>query len=318
MKRKLSALLAVVCCWVGLNLHAQNHSSSASWQKSGREDVFSGGTGSITLPFEMREGMVFVPLRINGSAPRAVVLDSGSSRMLIDGELAASLGLKVEEASSLQGAGSGRIAIRAVHDVNLSLPGLESKGYDFYATDLAPLSQTLKTKVDGIIGYDFLARFAVTIDFAAHRITIISPPSFRPDNRAEEIPLDIHDKWAFFRGELTMPGMVAVQDTFFIDSGSSDAVTHPVVKLMQSKTPTTTGVGFGKPVEGAAARAQSFRIGSFILMGPFVTCCGATEATSRMIGTEILRRFTVTFDYPNSRLFLRANAAFNEPFPDSP
>jgi hypothetical protein len=281
-------------------------------------DVFAGANQSTTFPFEWREGMIVLPLSVHGSKSFRFVLDSGSTRTLIDRAVAASLGLKTGEASSAQGAGAGRVRLEAVHGVDLQLPGLESKGYDVYTADLAPLEQTLKTRVDGIVGYDLLARFAVTVDFAARQVTIASPSAFHPDTRAEQIPLDIHGKWAFLRGELVLPGPVTVQDNFFIDSGSSDAVDHPVVKTMQSRTASASGVGLGTPVEGAVARALSFRLGSFVMQGPLVSCCGATEETSRMIGTEILRRFTVTFDYPSSQLFLLPNDALHESFAASP
>ena len=84
---------------------------------------------------------------------------------------------------------------------------------------------------------------------------------------------------------------------------------------MQNKTATASGVGLGTPVEGAVARALSFRVGNIVLNAPLVSCWGATEETSRMIGTEILRRFTVTFDYPSSRLFLLPNGALRDRFP---
>ncbi len=258
--------------------------------------------------------MIVMPLSVDGSKQFRFVLDSGSSRTLIDRAVANSLGLKTGEASSVQGAGSGRVHIEAVHGVNLQLPGLDSKDYDFYTADLAPLEQTLKTRVDGIIGYDLLARFVVTVDFSGRQITLAAPSVFQPNSHAERIPLDIHNKWAFIKGELLLPGPVTVQDSFFIDSGSSDAVDHPVVKTMQSRTSSTSGVGLGSPVEGAVARAESFHLGSFVMNGPLVSCCGATEETSRLIGTEILRRFTVTFDYPSSQLFLLPNSALHEKF----
>jgi hypothetical protein len=262
--------------------------------------------------------MIFIPLGVHGSSPLRFVLDSGSARTLIDRKLAASLGLKTGEATSMQGAGNGRIEVEAIHNVDLQLPGLTSNGYDLYTADLAPLEQTLKARIDGIIGYDLLSRFVVAIDFTAKQVIMESPSAFRPDRRDEVIPLTIRNKWAFVKGKLVLPGPVTIEDSFFIDSGSSDAVDHPIVKKMQTKAPATTGVGFGTPVEGAVARADSFQIGSFVLRGPLVSCCGATEDTSRMIGNEILRRFTATFDYPSSTLYLRPNEAFNEPFSASP
>jgi len=98
-----------------------------------------------------------------------------------------------------------------------------------------------------------------------------------------------------------------VQDSFLIDSGSSDSVDHPIVTTMQSRKPTATGVGFGEPGKGAVAQATAFRLGRLGVASPTVVCCGATEATSKLIGSEILRHFTVTFDYSSSRIFLTPN-----------
>jgi hypothetical protein len=124
------------------------------------------------------------------------------------------------------------------------------------------------------------------------------------------LPIEVRDKWAFVKGELLLPGPVAVQDSFLIDSGSSDAVDHPIVTKLQSRVATRSGVGLGTPVQGATARATSFRLGRYRVAAPIVSCCGATDATSRLIGNEVLRRFTVTFDYPSSRIFLTPNSYF--------
>jgi hypothetical protein len=282
--------------------------------KSVELNLFADGSGKTSFPFEFSGGMVIVPVTLKGSMPLRFVLDSGSTRMLIDRAVAVSLGYKESDASSLQGAGKGRIPVHAVHDVELKIPGLETKGYECFTADLKPLEQSTGTRVDGILGYEFLKRFVVTIDFDAKQLTVEVPASFRPSNSFEELPLEIRDKWAFVKGELLFPGQVTVQDSFFIDSGSSDAVDHPIVKTLQNATASTSGVGLGTPVEGAVAVATSFQIGSFTMTGPPVACCGATEATSRSMGTEILRRFTVIFDYPSSRLFLKPNRLLHAPF----
>ena len=51
-----------------------------------------------------------------------------------------------------------------------------------------------------------------------------------------------------------------------------------------------------------------------------VSCSDATAGTladpgyGGIVGSDVLRRFTATFDYPRSRLSLHPNAAFSEPF----
>ena len=109
------------------------------------------------------------------------------------------------------------------------------------------------------------------------------------------------------KAELVLPGPVAVQDSFLIDSGSSDAVDHPIVMNLQSRTAAASGVGLGAAVQGVTAQATAFRLGRYAVNAPIVSCCGATDATSRLIGNEVLRRFTVTFDYPHSRIFITPN-----------
>ena len=278
-------------------------------------DTFAQASGQATSNFTSQQGMIFLPVRIAGSPQLNFVLDSGSTRTLIDKSVAQRLGLKTEEESSLQGAGAGRIPIQAIHDVMIELPGLQSTHYDCFATDLKPLESSLGVRVDGILGYDFFARFVISVDFEKNVVTIELPSAFHPAQNETVLPIEIRNKWPFVKATLKMDGNSPIVDTFFIDSGSSDAVDHPIVKSMQNKTPSKSGVGLGTPVEGSIATASSFEIGPYVLGGPIVvSCCGASEATSRLIGTEVLRRFTVTFDYTSSRLFLRPNGAYRETF----
>jgi Aspartyl protease len=267
-------------------------------------NIFASAKNTATFPFEWREGMIFIPVSISGSQTLHFVLDTGSTRILIDKSIANSLGLKGAESGSLQGAGTGRIATEALHHIDLDFPDLQSKDYECVTADLAPLEQTLKTKVDGILGYEVFSRFVITVDFKAKQLTVTLPSAFLAPEGAEELPIAIHDKWAFVKGTLVLPGPVAVSDSFLIDSGSSDAVDHPIVKTMQSRTTSKSGIGLGAPTDGAIARADSFRIGTFTVKKPILSCCGATEDRSRLIGTEVLRHFLVTFDYPGARLFL--------------
>jgi Aspartyl protease len=276
--------------------------------------AFTHGGNLTTFPFDWRKGMIFVPVSINGSKPLSFVLDSGSTRTLIDRQVAAGLSLKASGTGSLQGAGAGRIPIEFIHDVNIALPGVESKGYELSTADLQPLEASLGVRVDGILGYELFSRFVVTVDYETKSLTFTVPEAFRPSNDALALPIEIRDKWPFVKAELVLPGPVTVQDSFLIDSGSSDAVDHPIVMNLQSRASGQSGVGLGTPGQGATVRATSFRLGRYTLSAPIVSCCGASEATSRLIGSEVLRRFTVTFDYPSSRIFITPNSYFGKPF----
>jgi hypothetical protein len=96
-----------------------------------------------------------------------------------------------------------------------------------------------------------------------------------------------------------------VTDSFLIDSGSQDAVNHPVILKSTGKLhKTKTGNGIGKAVEGSVGNNEWFRIGGFTIGPTSSGCCGGNPDAARGIGGEILARFVVTFDYPHSRLYL--------------
>jgi hypothetical protein len=201
--------------------------------------------------------------------------------------------------------------------VSVTLPGIESAGYALSTADLQPLEASLGVRVDGILGYELFSRFVVTVDYEAKTMTLGQPGAFHASNIAQAIPIELRDKWAFVKAELVLPGPVTVQDSFLIDSGSSDAVDHPIVMKLDSRVSTTSGVGFGTQVQGATARATSFRLGRYSINAPTVSCCGASDAASRLIGNEVLRRFTVTFDYPSSQIFITPNSYFEKPLEPS-
>ncbi len=60
------------------------------------KNAFAAGNES-SFPFEFRQGMIFVPVRLDGSNQLSFVLDTGSTRMLVDRTLAKPLGLKITD-----------------------------------------------------------------------------------------------------------------------------------------------------------------------------------------------------------------------------
>ena len=199
--------------------------------------------------------VVFVPVEIAGHN-LWFVLDSGSSRMLIDKGRATALGLKTEGMDSLQGAGKGRVPIEFVHNVLIRLQGLESRYRTVSAVDLKSASEALGRSVDGILGFEFLSQFVVTVDYEKKILSIEAPEAFSQPPEAHRIPIEFHGQWPTVKAEMKIAEDVTIQDTFLVDSGSGDAVDHPVVKTMEAKQETTSGVGLGTPVTGCLGRLR--------------------------------------------------------------
>jgi len=106
---------------------------------------------------------------------------------------------------------------------------------------------------------------------------------------------------------------------FDVDTGSRDVLSmnSPFVKshsLLRRYDPTpltVVGWGAGGASYGKVARAREFRLGEVSVPCPLValsTQAGGTDAersVAGVIGNGLLRRFTVTFDYPRQLMYLR-------------
>ena len=112
-----------------------------------------------------------------------------------------------------------------------------------------------------------------------------------------------------------------------IDIGNSDAIwlfekASKSIKIPAKSFEDYLGKGFSGDVEGKRAQISKFKMFTYEFHNPIIAFPDSVSIKSvRMVkdragslGAEILRRFTVVFDYPNEKLFLKKNAAFSSPF----
>ena len=109
--------------------------------------------------------LVMVPVFVNGGGPWAFAVDTGASATVVSLALADALRLERAGSAAMTGAGGmlrttlGRVSALAVGAAAVrDLPVVVS---DF----LKQLGDAVETQVDGVLGYNFLRRFRVTIDY---------------------------------------------------------------------------------------------------------------------------------------------------------
>lgn len=288
-------------------------------EQAGNESYRFASGGSTAIPIELTQNVVFFQATLKGSnRPLWLSLDSGSGSTYLDEAVAGQLGLKTSGGGSVHGAGSGEVPVQYVDGVTFELPGLEVRSDRINITNLKPLNEQLGRTEDGFLGYDFLSRFVVTVDYAAGKLTIYDPATFKYSGAGEILPLTFKHHWPYVHGTIKVKGVPAQSGEFLVDSGSGDAVDHPAI--LKSTAPLRkiqTGVGLGTPTEGALGRAEYFVLGNYRLSAPIVSCCSANPDDQEKIGGEVLRRFRVIFDYPHGRIILERGAHFSEPFPNA-
>jgi predicted aspartyl protease len=109
--------------------------------------------------------LVLIPVLVNGEGPYIFALDTGASTTVVSSEIAQLLAIESTGIPQMTGAGGAmqgsKGVVRSLAVGNARLENLAIVTADF----LTMLSQIVKTKLDGIIGYNFLKEFEVTIDY---------------------------------------------------------------------------------------------------------------------------------------------------------
>lgn len=279
--------------------------------------------------FELNSNHIYCPVRVNGTGPYWFMLDSGAIFNVLDTELAKSLGVKSIHAVQASGGGEQSVTGAVGSQVSFRLSELQVQQTEIELFPIAArISPADGRTVSGLLGYDFLRRFIVKIDYPHRRIDIFEPTTYRDHGSGEVIPLDIIRGNIFAHADLTMPDGKRVSGTFLIDTGWRSALTlaSPFVanqKLVATVTKTidaTTGMGIGGPTVDTEARIKSLKIGRFQLDNVIADFSQAKAGVlsednfAGVIGGEILRRFTVVLDYPHHRMIIAPNQTFATPY----
>jgi membrane-associated protease RseP (regulator of RpoE activity) len=278
------------------------------------------GRDSVSIPFRLLNNHIYVDASIDGAPPTPFLFDTGATDIL-DAGAAQRLGLTIEGALPGGGFGDKIPAFGFAKVKRVSLGGLTLPDQVFGTTDLSGLIGIEGTDSAGLLGYEFVKRAVLSIDYAKRTMTFIRQDAFRPPAGATAIPFT-------FAGHIPMvAGTIdGFSGEFEIDTGSRGALTvmapfaaaHDLIGRYHADHSATVGYGVGGPSRALLARAERLSLGGVSVDAPVTEIVtdkgGAAEAarTAGNIGGDILKRFTLTLDYAHQTLWLEPNALANQ------
>ena len=115
--------------------------------------------------------LVVVPVFVNEKGPYDFALDTGASSTVISLELAAEFGLATEKISRLT-AGGGNGTVSRVQLSSLAVGAARQENLAAASDFLTQLNAELGSKLHGIVGYDFLRHYRVTLDYPRGALTL--------------------------------------------------------------------------------------------------------------------------------------------------
>ncbi len=175
------------------------------------------------VPFERSNGMVIVPVSINGRGPFRFVLDTGSSACLIDQDLARKLALKsVSRVKMMSAAGITEVPAYKIDDLKLG----DFEALNVPAVSAARNAEALTSrKAQGVIGLSFLRRFNFLVDYKSR--SIVFEPEVSDDSSNDGVyPLDCSQ--GLYVVQLPIGGELA---RFAVDSGADHIVLFSTGRL---------------------------------------------------------------------------------------
>jgi hypothetical protein len=271
-----------------------------------------GGAVSVSRPFRLLNNHIYLQTRVNGRGPYTFMLDTGG-HTLLSPHLVAELRLKPVGAAATSGTGEGHQVSGFVRVRDIAIGNLHLRNQMGFATEIYdPAVEGLR--VDGMVGFELVRRFATTIDYGAHRLTFTVPADFDPQGLGQPIRFKFYDHLPWAPGAID--GVPAHMD---IDTGSRSEidVTSPFVRTHQlrAKFPNgvraVTGWGMGGASHSYVVRLPSVALGPFTIARP-VAYLSESRVSSLSdpnfdgnVGGGLLKRFVVSFDYAHQVLYLK-------------
>jgi len=281
-----------------------------------------------TIPIDVFSNHVYVKV-CAGDRPLSFILDTGAGATFLDLHTAERFGMSLSGGFTARGAGAGTIAGAQLDRTNVRLAGSSLVQPVSSALDLSRLPPREGHRMDGILGYDFVRRFVVAIDYVHEELRLYDARSFRYSGSGTSIPITFSGNHPHVDAEVRLADGATIKGRMVVDVGASTSLslTKPFVEansLRERVGPTIhrrAGGGVGGAVTADIGRVAGLQLGTLEIVRPVTMLLGDSAGVFSgnsdwigNIGGDILRRFTVYLDYANKRMILEPHAGTNEPF----
>ena len=295
---------------------------------------FENGKSKTTLSFELVNNLIIIPLKVNGVLLN-FLLDTGVSQTLIFSlDDAAEVSFTQSQSVKMKGFGNKDDFVAFKCKDNLvALKNYTDKNHTIYLVldQEINISSQVGITVNGIIGYHFFKNNLVKINYGSKKITI-SKSSTKLLSKIEKeylkIPITLESNKPYINCDTSFEFQTAaVPSKLLIDTGNSDALwlfkeTDKRIEIPIKNIDDYLGRGLNGDVFGKRGRIKSLQISNFKIDLPITSFPDSLNTNNIIfsenrvgsLGSEIVKRFNMVFDYNSNVLYLKKNYLFEAPF----
>ncbi len=296
----------------------------AEAEEVGFDCLLANGDSAENIPMQLATDLILLEVAVNGVGGMNFLLDTGASVSVINESLVTDLGLdKKGRLVEVIGA-AGRAEASFTRVESIAMPGLELVNQRLLAVNLDPFLPYVGRRVDGILGFDFISRFVLKIDYENQSISAYRPSAYSYSGEGQVLKIELEGNLPVIEG--------LVEDEhggrFLLDTGASAALvlhrefieSHQLLKGKRDRREVFSG-GVGGVVRQISAHLTAFGVGKYRFPDlPTLFSLERKEAgrsrrapVAGKIGATMLNHFTICLDYRRGRVILEPNRFYSEP-----
>ena len=313
-------LYAAICCMATLMLIKPNPAQAQE------EFVEPAAKYITTLPFTILSGgVVIVKARLDDFTDTLnFVFDTGSGGISLDSATCAGYHLKTVASDKIVRGIAGIKNVEFTYGHTLHLQGLDVKNLDFHTNDYELLTSAYGIRIDGIMGYSFLRRYIVMVDYDTLAMKIYSPGRLKYPRggyilkpQFSTLPMQ----------PVFVKDNTAVNGKFYFDTGAGlcmllndDMVQDSSLLKRKRKLYPTQAEGLGGKKQVYQSVLSDVKLGPYHFRNiPIYIFHDEYNVTmyptlGGLIGNDILRRFNVTINYPAQEIYIKPNRHYTDSF----
>lgn len=291
---------------------------------------------STTIKFKTVNNLIIIPLHINNSDTLYFILDTGIRPTLLT-RVSGDIEFKIGKQQTIRGLGIGddlivyhtfgnKITIG--NDLLLTLQNIFVLENDRFG-----LSKRMGMQINGIIGYSIFEHFIVKINYISEEITFYNPKKFKMKRRYRKwlnIPLTIYNGKPYTKLKIEINTDTIIIASLLVDLGASDALwllttTNDSIPKNNKNKNLYLGQGLNGDIYGNQGKISKLFFNNDNYLQNVIVSYPDTSSIrvgndydipnrNGTVGSEILRRFDIIFDYPNNRMLLKRNSNFKDDF----
>lgn len=271
----------------------------------------------VVVPIEVVfDGLIFVKVSINDQ-PMSFVFDTGAEVTVLNSSRVSKLGLQ-GLGTFATGAGGGDVALSYVPGVTTKLGGATVSNQIVAAILLDDLEKMIMRPFDGILGYDFISRFVVEIDYVKQEMRLFDRTKYQHAGTGKPIAVTLEDSTPYIDASVEIPKRGLLPGHFVLDTGCVCDVqlftpfvdSNKLLEALPEAKQTGFSAGAGGATQEVSTTIPSLRIGDVTVkevradLNRDTSGATADPESTGLVGSLTLKRFVLVLDYKKQQIFL--------------